>query len=209
MNGKELSIDHSLSINGIDASYPIADVFLLPNPKKGYFLLSVGKNGEIFPEEAMEVRLYHKYFAPSEYVSCTVTTDYNGLFELGQLNDIIAVEVLPQNTSFYERKRFDLLTDLVNVPSRICRKDKTRIAIPFSAPLGTKPKVRVYDDRYSSDISNTAKYEDGYVVIEKLPPADYVVFIDSLLSATVKLHVSGGSQFNCHLGRYVGCYSLF
>ena len=41
------------------------------------------------------------------------------------------------------------------------------------------------------------------MVIEKLPPGDYIVFIDDVLSARVQLHVSAGTDFSCPLGDYV------
>ncbi len=48
VNDTKLNICHSFKVNGIDAGPFIADVFLLPNNKKGYYLLTVGKNGEVF-----------------------------------------------------------------------------------------------------------------------------------------------------------------
>eukprot|EP00486_Rosalina_sp_Unknown_P013750 CAMPEP_0201592464 /NCGR_PEP_ID=MMETSP0190_2-20130828/190352_1 /ASSEMBLY_ACC=CAM_ASM_000263 /TAXON_ID=37353 /ORGANISM="Rosalina sp." /LENGTH=1532 /DNA_ID=CAMNT_0048051251 /DNA_START=647 /DNA_END=5242 /DNA_ORIENTATION=- len=168
-------ITYSFKVNGIDACPFIADVFLLPNNKKGYYLLTVGKNGEIFGNERLEIELYHKYFRSNRCVSCTVTTDNNGLFELGKLDNITSIKVKPENTAFFSEKSFNLLQDLVNVPSRICRKDQTIIRIPFSAQTD-KPRVSIYDGQYSSDISKTAKYENGYVVIEKLPPGDYIIY---------------------------------
>ena len=123
-------------------------------------------------------------------------TNSDGLFELGKLENVTAIEVEPT------KKRFDLLRDLVNVPSRICRKASTAIRIPFSAS-SNKPRVSIYDQQYSSDISQAAKYDSGYVVISKLPPGDYVVYIDDVLSAKVALHVSEGTEFECHLGKYI------
>ena len=201
--GKNLNIKYSFKVNGIDACPFIADVFLLPNNKNGYYLLTVGKNGEIFGNEKLEIELYHKFFRSNRCVSCTVTTDNNGLFELGKLDNITSIRVKPvNNVTFFSEKEFNLLQDLVNVPSRICRKEGTVIRIPFSA-VSDKPKISIYDGQYSSDISKAAAYKNGYVVIEKLPPGDYIVYIDDILSAKVDLHVSGGKMFDCHLGNYV------
>ncbi len=81
-------------------------------------------------------------------------------------------------------------------------KKGTIIQIPFSSVSGA-PKISIYDGQYSSDISKTASYKNGYVIIEKLPPGDYKVYIDDILSAQVTLHISGGKLFDCHLGEYV------
>eukprot|EP01083_Nonionella_stella_P280997 956133_1 len=202
VDSTQLDISHSFKVNGIDACPFIADVFLLPNTKKGYYLLTVGKNGEVFGNERLDIELYHKYFRSNRCVTCTVTTDKNGLFELGQLDNITSICVKPKNTSFFSEKQFNLLQDLVNVPSRICRKEGTIIQIPFSSVSG-EPKISIYDGQYSSDISKAASYKNGYVIIEKLPPGDYKVYIDDILSAQVTLHISGGKLFDCHLGEYV------
>jgi len=203
VNGKELSISHAFKVNGIDACPFLADVFLVPDEKRGYVLMTVGKNGEAFANEEVVVSLYHKFFRRSRCVTCTVRTNADGLFELGKLANVTSVKAEPKNDSFFAKKTFNLLQDLVNVPARICRKGDSVIRIPFAAQSGSKPRVSIYDAQFSSDISKTATYKPGYVIIEKLPPGDYTVFIDDVLSARVALHVSAGTSFSCPLGDYV------
>ncbi len=91
VGGTELDISHSFRVNGIDACPFIADVFLLPNTKKGYYLLTVGKNGEVFGNERLDIELYHKFFRSNRCVTCTVTTDKNGLSELGKFDNITPI----------------------------------------------------------------------------------------------------------------------
>jgi len=203
VNGEKLSISHAFKVNGIDACPFLADVFVVPDDKKGYVLMTVGKNGEAFADEEVTISLFHKFFRHSRSVTCTVRTNADGLFELGKLTDVTSVKVTPKNNSFFAEKTFNLLQDLVNVPARICRKGDSVIRIPFAAQSGGKPKIAIYDAQFSSDISKTATYKPGYVVIEKLPPGDYTVFIDDVLSARVALHVSAGTDFSCPLGEYV------
>eukprot|EP01083_Nonionella_stella_P016822 46962_1 len=197
-----LTITSSFKVNGIDSCPYIADVYLLPSPKKGYYLWSVGKNGEVFPNETFDIQLYHKFFKPNRSVNVTVTTDKNGLFELGSLPDIRSICVKPQNILFFREKEFNLLQDLVNVPSRICRKEGTIVRIPFSSATSS-PSISIYDGQYSCDISKNAKYANGYVLIEGLQPGDYVVYINDILSSVTNVHISSGKSFECHLGDYV------
>ncbi len=55
------------------------------------------------------------------------------------------------------------------------------------------------------DISKAASYKNGYVIIGKLPPDDYIVYISDILTSKVILHISEGKLFDidCRLGEYV------
>jgi len=209
VRAQSLSLAQTFKVNGIDNCQFIADVFLVPDKDQNYQLMTVGKNGEVFANETLDVELFHKFFksgqSVSDTVSCVVTTDRNGLFTLGKLENVLRVRVKPRNRQFFlDEKTFNLLQNVVNVPSRICAKEGTAIRIPFSsARAGAAPVMHIFDERHSSDISKAASYKNGYVVVEKLPPGDYCVYIEDVLSATVNLHISGGAVFDCHLGQYV------
>ena len=70
-------------------------MFLVPDVKRGYVPMTVGKNGQAFAGEELEIALFRR----SRCVTATVSTNADGLFELGKLPGVTSVCVKLANSA--------------------------------------------------------------------------------------------------------------
>jgi len=179
-------------VNLVDDEEYLGDLHLLPRGAKGYVLAALGKNGEPYPNQVVDVKLEHRYF--QRPLCHRLETNEDGLIFLGRLPDVRKVRAQSVQGAMYpDEQMWELLEDKVNVPPvvNIVVDDVARI--PFMSANGKGPKVDVYDSRYIQKFKSVA-WKDSYIEIRNLPVGDFVAHVRDLQSIDVLISVGNGTK---------------
>eukprot|EP01132_Coremiostelium_polycephalum_P010952 gene10952-13416_t len=102
-NLETLSFNKTVKVNSINDSQTISDVFLrYTGEQSGYKLYYLGKGGEPMVNSSVSLELKHWMIRDINYKS--LTTDKNGIINLGNLDDIDQINVSTNNGQYYNFK---------------------------------------------------------------------------------------------------------
>ena len=169
----DLKAQEELTVNGIQMTERIADLFLSPT-KDGYQLRLLGKSGEPWPGVPVNLELKHREFR--DPVQVTTQTATNGVVLLGALPDI---EWLRAASAPAGSRTWWLGADRhsAHAPAVHAAAGKP-IRIPFMEPAPADPAaaVSLLEMRGEAPVSNcvaAVSFEPGFLVLTGLAPGDY------------------------------------
>ena len=88
-----------LSVNSLNDTMAIGDMYLFPSGAAGYVLAVTGKNGEALPGEDVELEFTHRFFRDT--IKRTVETDEFGRVYLGKLYDVTQIDATSLSENIY------------------------------------------------------------------------------------------------------------
>ncbi len=189
--GKKIDVsdERTYSLNGIESSEQTLDLHLA-RTEKGYVLNVLGKTGEPRPDFPVTLTIHHLYF--TFQTTTTLNTDAQGRVELGDLEDVPQISAgLPSGMS----QTWWLRTNACLRPSLIHARSGEVLRIPYLGDSTDWKQVSLLErvgTTYRSNCSNLLDVKEGYLVVGKLSPGDYELFLKGE-SFRIELRISGGT----------------
>jgi len=200
--GNPLVAKQLLSVNSLNDTMAIGDMYLFPSGAAGYVLAVTGKNGEALPGEVVELEFTHRFFRDT--IKRTVETDEFGRVYLGKLYDVTQIDATSLSENIYSEQSYDVLKDMVNLPQVVNRNLGDVVRIPFIADNPRKPPtIFVYDKEYIESFSAMATYEGYFITIDGLPAGNYICHVRDVQNADIEIYISSGLNLNTGIGSYV------
>jgi len=187
--------------NGMDDGVYTANVLMYTAGAAGYVVSVLGKNGEPYKDEILDLEFCHRMFQDS--LKATLKTDHNGMVYLGRLVNVRTVICHPRSKAVYEEQRWNVLRDKVNVPPVICAQVGDAIYIPWISSPANPPRLRIYDTVFANGYHEKAKFRRGYIQVTDLPVGDYICYIRDSQAANVSLHVEEGKTLKLSGNEFV------
>ncbi|MBS3822198.1 MAG: hypothetical protein KGY81_10595, partial [Phycisphaerae bacterium] len=196
--GKKVDVTHadSFALNSIDRTHHTEAMLLLQIDGQ-WALDLLGKTGEPLGDRPVQLKLKHRDF--TDPVDVTLESDPAGRIRLGKLTDITHVYATsPEGVS----QQWMLPNDEHTYPSNINGLAGQRIAVPYmgSADKPTRADlmlVQVNGGQFVRDWFESLTIEGGFVVLEDLPAADYVMQVKPA-GATIRIRLTAGQTFESY-----------
>ncbi len=173
---QELSADRTFTLNRIDGTDKIEDLFLLCS-SDGYVVDYLGKNGEPRPDRPISLSLKHRDF--TETVDVTLQTDSAGRISLGRLHEIErigAVDAAGTAHVWYlagdkhtlYKSRHGLAGERLDIPFMGDGEEPMRSGLSLLELRGTS---------FVADRFDALSVSNGFVSVNGLPAGDYDLFL--------------------------------
>lgn len=150
--------------------------FLLSRTAEGYLLFLTGDTGEPLPDRPVTLTWISPLIQGELHLT-TLQTDKNGMIRLGDLAGLSSIRAQTQ----------DGLSRHWHIPGNRVQADEVvhaRAGVPVAIPyVGDEDKpsrrrmglLRVCPDGFDTDLFDNLRIREGYIVIPKLDPGDYVL----------------------------------
>ena len=173
---EELSDSAEFSLNKIDATLSVEDIFL-SHVNDAYLLELLGKNGEPKTDRPVKVELKHRYFR--ETIHTSLQTDTMGRIHLGSLDGI---EWLRAKGVQEISHTWTLIKDLCRYPANIHGRAGKVIRIPYVGTVKGEQRLcyTLLEKRgqtYLAGRGDAVQISDGFLEISGLPAGDYDLFL--------------------------------
>ncbi|MDX1963407.1 MAG: hypothetical protein SFX18_09655 [Pirellulales bacterium] len=184
--------EQTFAINEIDRTEKTEALHFIKS-EKNYFLELLGKTGENKADRAVQISLkLHDFKQP---VNLTLQTDAGGRISLGPLPGVQYVTATgPQG----QTQGWPLLVDGHSYPANLHGGTTAPLQLPYPAPgeeldRGDLTLLELRGDRYVVDRFEHLSRQPGLLIISKLPPGDYRLWIRSQ-KATMDVRITAGKQ---------------
>ncbi|MGI8605317.1 MAG: hypothetical protein ACR2OZ_20275 [Verrucomicrobiales bacterium] len=162
----ELHNEWSFSINEIDRTEHVSDI-LFGKAQEGYFLEERGKNGELRPERAVGLQLWHRdYSVP---VAVSLKTDEQGRISLGTLDGIARLQATAANglarTWAVHESKIQTASQIHGVAG-----DPVRVPVMGDQIFSL---LEVRQGNFVRDWTAKVEIKDGFAELKELPAGDY------------------------------------
>jgi transcription termination factor NusB len=169
----DLSAGRDFTLNGIDATEKVEDLFLGHIDGK-YVLDLLGKTGEPKADRPVNFNLKHRDFRDA--VHAALQTDAQGRIALGELKDIVSVAASgPEGTTH----TWFLASDQHSYPATIQGQAGEKLTVPYMGkadkPLRSELSLLELRDAgmFVADRFSSLQIKGGMILIEGLPAGDY------------------------------------
>jgi transcription termination factor NusB len=175
-NPVNLSVSHSVALNGIDATDRIEDLHFAKFGDE-YAIELLGRTGEVKPDRPIHLSLKHRDF--KEVVSVSLKSDAQGRIKLGKLTDITHVTATgPEGTAH----TWPLLRDRHTYRQVWNAKAGETVTVPYlgSSPKPTREELALFEVRGSDFRVNkfdSLSIKNGSVEIQGLAAGDYDLWL--------------------------------
>ena len=173
---QDLAVNRTYTLNQIDTSDEIQDVHLMPT-REGYFLEVRGKSGEVRPNQAVCLNVFHRDFKDTVFIN--VQSDENGHVALGELRDISRLEATLAGGS----KRDWYVNDFTTArTSKINAAEGELIEVVAPKQMGspTRGEVALFEKRRGvvvADHFDAIQFDRRRLFLDGLKAGDYVLHL--------------------------------
>ncbi|MDT8389727.1 MAG: hypothetical protein RRC34_04360 [Lentisphaeria bacterium] len=175
-NKIDLSASYSTSLNGIEASDKVSDLFLR-RAAEGYRVDFLGRNGEPLADRAVHVSVKHRMITDEETI--VLKTDAAGRVSLGYLPEITQVTASTDDGLI---QSWPLHGDTHSQPSVI----QVNVGSPVMIPFMAAPEADVFapfsllETRGGQNVKDWSAHvalEGGYLIARDLSAGDYTLLL--------------------------------
>ena len=201
----DLSASDTITLNGLDRTDKIESLNLAKT--NGTYVLELrGKTGEAKPSRPIQISMKHRDFRLMHQV--TLKTDATGRITLGPMTDIVAVTAVnPENSP----QTWNLRADQHTWPLVVHGQVGTTISVPFlnrgglnldvvppkaNESKATREELSLLEVRngvFVADRFEHLSLKNGFVVLSKLTPGDFDLFLKSS-GTQIRVRVTEGPK---------------
>ncbi|HEV7281501.1 MAG TPA: hypothetical protein VGN57_14970 [Pirellulaceae bacterium] len=183
-------------VNQVSDTSQIAVSHLTKLPS-GYVLFVLGKTGEAIVDHPVQLTIEHRWF--TDPIHTTLKTDARGAVALGHLPGILRITASQGESS----RSWDLPTDRVDrrMLYHLTTQDVLRLPYLGNAQdvgSGQFSLLEIRKGNYVRDAAENLSLTPGYLVVTKLAPGDYELFLEET-QERIQLRVTQGTAGHGYL----------